>query len=85
MGFDASKGATVTAASTWDCATGPACEMALTLYDDEGRLIDFVEGPSPLELEITSPGGDMQAVMWASLQGSVVVDAQGTFEIVVVP
>lgn len=83
MTFDAMQGATVTTTSAWTCASDPLCDMALTIYDEDWELLEYVEGPSPLEVQVESPGGEIHAVMWASYQGSVVVDAQGTYQVII--
>lgn len=74
----------VIANASWTCASGPLCQLALVVFADT-ELVDYVEGASPLSLVIESPGrGEYDAILYAQRSApSVVVQAQGTLDVVV--
>jgi hypothetical protein len=68
----------------WTCASGPACELAVVLFDPSGEFAAAHETLGPAHVEVAEPdAGDWTVAVFASAQGSLVVDAKGLLQVAV--
>jgi hypothetical protein len=68
----------------WSCSSGPACELAIVVYDDDGDVVEAVESGGPVHIELTEPTeGEWGAYAFSSVQGSAIVQAEGIIRVAV--
>ncbi|MEA3136374.1 MAG: hypothetical protein QOC71_655 [Thermoplasmata archaeon] len=85
--FDVPEGTALLAIDAdWTCASDPVCTLDLVLYDEDGKVAQVVTATDDLHVEVAGPGaGEWGAAMFASMDGSVVLQAEGTIHVTVTP
>jgi hypothetical protein len=83
--FDVDEGVSLLAIDAeWTCLSGPLCTLALVLYDDQGEVTAVVDATDKAHVEVVRPAsGEWGVSMFASMQGSAVVHAEGTIHVAV--
>lgn len=68
----------------WTCLSGALCKLALVLYDDDGEVAAVVDATDAAHVELAEPdSGEWGVAMFASMEGSAAVQAEGTIHVTV--
>lgn len=81
--FDVARNSQATITSQWSCASGPACALRLYVYDGDD-LVAEASGTGPLELTTELDAGSYELVTFPMYEASVAIEADGTYEVVLV-